>query len=241
VDRLLALFDQAAVAATFFVLGEVAALHTAMVRTIAELGHEVACHGYRHDLVSQMSPRDFQADVHKSRLLLEDLTGRKVIGYRAPSFSIGERQAWAYDILLEEGFRYDSSLYPIRHDLYGDPYGSRVPFEIRRNGSNGLLEVPIGTARFFSCNLPIGGGGYFRLLPLSLTRVGIRRVNCRERRPVVFYLHPWELDPLQPRQQMPWYYSFRHYVGLSTTEKKLSALLQSIPFGTIRDTLSIHA
>jgi len=240
VDRLLALLSRERTLATFFVLGEVATLHPLMVKTIADSGHEVACHGYTHDLVSLMTPQDFQQDVHRAKLLLEDLTGQPVLGYRAPSFSIGQAQAWAYDILIQEGFRYDSSLYPIIHDLYGDPHAPRVPFEIRNSGQNSLLEVPIGTARVLGLNLPIGGGGYFRLLPSPLIRMGIRWVNSREHQPVVFYVHPWEIDPWQPRLQMPWYYRFRHYVGLRTAETKLSTLLQVVPFSTVRNTFDIQ-
>lgn len=240
VERVLALLGCHEARATFFILGEVAAAHPAMVRQIEGEGHEVACHGDRHELVWHQTPEEFRADVHRAKVLLEDITGEAVIGYRAPSFSIGGGQAWAYDILLEEGFRYDSSIYPILHDRYGEPGAPRFPYEIRRNGHGGLIEFPIGTGHLLGVNLPFGGGGYFRLLPLALIRYGIQRVNARERQPIMFYFHPWELDPDQPRPPMPWHHHFRHYVGLRGEEAKLSRLLQHFRFSTARDILGIQ-
>jgi len=239
-DRVLALLADADVRATCFVLGEVAAGHPALVRKIAGAGHEVACHGQRHELVSRQSPAEFRADVREAKELLEDITGAAVLGYRAPTFSIGSEQVWAYDILLQEGFRYDSSVYPIVHDRYGDPDAPRFPYEAWRNGSEALMEFPIGTARVLGRNLPIGGGGYFRLLPLAVTRFGIRRVNARDRRPVMFYFHPWELDPDQPRPRMPWRHHYRHYVGMRREEAKLSRLLSDVRFGTAQDALGLR-
>jgi polysaccharide deacetylase family protein (PEP-CTERM system associated) len=239
-DRVLALLADADVRATCFVLGEVAAAHPALVRKIAGEGHEVACHGQRHELVSRQSPAEFRADVREAKELLEDITGAAVRGYRAPTFSIGSEQVWAYDILLQEGFRYDSSVYPIVHDRYGDPNAPRFPYEAWRNGPEALMEFPIGTARVLGLNLPIGGGGYFRLLPLAVTRFGIRRVNARDRRPVMFYFHPWELDPEQPRPRMPWRHHYRHYVGMRREEAKLSRLLRDVRFGTAQDALGLR-
>ena len=165
-----------------------------------------------------------------------------VIGYRAPNFSIGRaEQAWAYEILLEEGFCYDSSLFPILHDRYGLPGAPRFPYEIWRSQRGGLMEFPIGTVRLVGVNLPIGGGGYFRLLPCALTALGIRRVNLRERRPVMFYLHPWELDPEQPRPPMAWRHRARHYVGLEKEEAKLSRLLARFSFCPAREVLQLNA
>jgi len=238
-DRVLALLADADVRATCFVLGEVAAAHPAIVRKIAGDGHEVACHGYGHELVSRQSPAQFRADIGRARRLLEDISGTSVIGYRAPSFSIGAGQSWAYDILLEEGFRYDSSVYPIVHDRYGDPSAPRFPYNICRNASGTLVEFPIGTARVLGVNLPIGGGGYFRLLPSMVTRIGIRRVNTRDGRPVMFYVHPWELDPGQPRFRMPWRHRVRHYVGMHRHEAKLSMLVRQLAFGRARDALRL--
>lgn len=236
-ELLLALLRMHGTQATFFTLGEVAADHPSLIRRIAAEGHEVACHGDRHDDVYRLTPQEFRADIRRAKRQLEDIVGDSVIGYRAPNFSIGPDQSWAYQILIEEGFRYDSSTYPILHDRYGQPTAPRFPYEIWRHGSTGLVEFPVGTLRLFGMNFPIGGGGYFRLSPFSLIRFGIRRVNVREQRPVMFYLHPWELDTGQPRPPMAWRHRFRHYIGLETETTKLSRLLRRFRFGTARDVL----
>ena len=228
------------VSATFFVVGKVAEAHPALVRRIARAGHEVACHSYRHELVSRQSPQDFRSDVHRAKAALEDLTGQAVIGFRAPNYSIGRGQAWAWPILLNEGFRYDSSVYPILHDRYGDPSAPRFPYEVWRHGPQALIEFPIGTTRLFGLNLPIGGGGYFRLFP-ELSARGIARVNAAERRAVMFYFHPWELDPDQPRPAMPLHHRFRHYVNLGRCERKLDALLLRFRFAPAREVLGLNA
>jgi polysaccharide deacetylase family protein (PEP-CTERM system associated) len=237
VGRTLALLSDHESRGTFFVLGEVAAAHPSVVRRIAGEHHEVACHGDRHEDVHRQTPREFRADIRRAKARLEDLVGESVIGYRAPNFSIGRAQSWAYEILLEEGFRYDSSTYPILHDRYGQPGAPRFPYEIWRQGSDRLLEFPISTVRLLGVNLPIGGGGYFRLSPFGLVRLGIRRVNVREQQPVMFYLHPWELDPDQPRPPMAWHHRFRLYVGLEKEAGKISRLLAQFRFGTARDVL----
>lgn len=239
VEVVLTLLGHREILATFFILGEVAAAHRAMVRKIARGGHEIACHGDRHELVWRQTPEEFRADIHRAKELLEDLSGQPVLGYRAPNFSIGLAQTWAYDILLEEGFRYDSSVYPILHDRYGHPTAPRFPYEIRRNGDERLVEFPISTIRLLGVNLPIGGGGYFRLLPFAVIRYGIQHVNGREKRPVLFYFHPWELDSNQPRPLMPWHHRLRHYVGLRREGAKLSCLLRDFQFSRVRDTLGI--
>jgi polysaccharide deacetylase family protein (PEP-CTERM system associated) len=236
-ERVLGLLAARGVRATFFVLGEVAADHPGLVRRIARDGHEVACHGYDHTLVSRRSPAEFRAEIRRAKAVLEDVGGQPVLGYRAPSFSIGPAERWAYAILAEEGFRYDSSVYPILHDRYGDRVAPRFPYEIWRSGNDGLIEFPIGTVRLLGVNLPIGGGGYFRLLPGGLVEAGIRRVNTGERQPVMFYFHPWELDHEQPRPAMTWHRRFRHYVGQRRHEAKLDHLLQRAAFGTARDVL----
>src|SRR6267142_3593209 len=169
VERTLALLLDHDTLATFFVLGEVAAAHPAVVRAIAREGHEIACHGDRHENVHRQTALEFRADVRRAKVQLEDLVGVPVIGYRAPNFSIGPAQSWAYPILVAAGFRYDSSLYPILHDRYGQPGAPRFPYEIHRDGADALMEFPIGTARVAGVNLPIGGGGFFRLLPVSVT------------------------------------------------------------------------
>ena len=237
IDQLLLLLKQHYAKATFFVLGEVAQLHPDAVRRIAAEGHEVACHSDRHLDVHSQSPTEFRADLRQAKQRIEDVIGQAVIGYRAPNFSIGRSQGWAFQTLLEEGFRYDSSVYPIVHDRYGHRTAPRFPYEIWRNGSSRLIEFPIGTARIFGWNMPIGGGGYFRLAPYSFTRFGFQRVNSAERRPVMFYLHPWELDSDQPRPPMPWMDSFRHYVGVKKQVAKLSSLLNHFHFTTVREVL----
>jgi len=238
-DRVLTLLASTNTRATFFILGQVAASHPSLVRKIAAEKHEIASHGDTHELVTRQTPPEFRADVRRAKAVLEDLTGEPVVGYRAPNFSIGRAQSWAYDILLTEGFRYDSSIYPILHDSYGDPNAPRLPYDVWRKGRERLIEFPIGTTRLLGVNLPIGGGGYFRLFPLALTRAGIKRVNARERQPVLFYFHPWELDPHQPRPAMPWRHRARHYVGMERQEKKLARLFRDVEFTTIRNVLAI--
>ena len=238
-DRVLALLDPLRIRATFFIVGQVAEAHPAMVKKIDQATHEIACHSYRHELVSRQNPQEFREDVRRAKTILEDLSGKAVIGYRAPNYSIGQDQSWAYDVLLEEGFLYDSSIYPILHDRYGCVTAPRFPYDIRDNGAQKLIEFPIGTTRWFGANFPIGGGGYFRLLPEAWFRKGIHRVNKEEGKPVMFYFHPWELDPHQPRPPMPWRHSFRHYVGIDRLEAKLFRLLKHCRFTTVRDVLNL--
>jgi polysaccharide deacetylase family protein (PEP-CTERM system associated) len=238
-DRLLDMLAAHRARGTFFVLGEVAEAHPAVVRRIAAEGHEVACHGDRHEDVYRQSPNEFRADLRRARGRIEQAVSAPVVGYRAPNFSIGRAQGWAYEILLEEGFRYDSSTYPILHDRYGQPSAPRFPYEIWRDGSSALVEFPIGTARVCGVNLPIGGGGYFRLSPFAAIRLGIERVNTQDRRPVMFYLHPWELDPGQPRPDMAWHHRFRHYVGVAGHAAKLERLLVHFRFGTALEALEV--
>ncbi len=232
-DRLLQTFADCGVTATFFVLGWVGERFPHMVTRIAALGHEVASHGYEHQLVYDQTPAAFREDVRRARGVLEHACGRRIEGYRAPSFSITSRSLWALDVLIEEGFRYDSSIYPIRHHRYGIPDAPRHPYLVRRP-SGMLLEVPGSTARVAPLNLPIGGGGYFRLLPYQWTRWGIERVNRSERRPVVFYVHPWEIDPDQPRLPAGVIARLRHYRNLDRTETRLRRLLHNFRFGPMR-------
>ena len=240
-ERVLNLLAAQGVKATFFVLGEVATQHPAIVRDIARAQHEIACHSYHHVRVNEQTPEDFRAGIRRAKAALEDITGQAVLGYRAPNFSIGRTERWAYEILADEGFRYDSSIYPIAHDRYGDRSAPRFPYEIWRDGRRSLVEFPIGTLRVFGTNLPIGGGGYFRLLPEPLVGAAIRRVNAVDRKPVMFYFHPWELDPEQPRPPMAWRHRFRHYVGQARLATKLAHLFRRIPFGTARDVLGMAA
>jgi polysaccharide deacetylase family protein (PEP-CTERM system associated) len=237
-DRLLDLFAEFGVRATFFVLGWVAEREPHLVRRIAQAGHEVASHGYAHRLVFEQTPSAFREDVRRSRAILQGLSDQPVLGYRAPSFSITIRSLWALDILTEEGFAYDASIFPIRHDRYGIPSAPRHPFWVSTGTGAGrrLLELPGSTVRLAGANLPIGGGGYFRLLPYAWTRWGIGRVNGAEKRPVMFYVHPWEIDPAQPRQPAPWLSRLRHYANLNRTESRLRRLLARFQFGTVSET-----
>jgi polysaccharide deacetylase family protein (PEP-CTERM system associated) len=239
VELALDILERHGVRATFFVVGEVADAHPAMVERIARAAHEVACHGYSHELVSRQVPEQFRADIRRAKRTLEAIGGQPVIGFRAPNYSIGPAQDWAYDILLEEGFLYDSSSYPVHHDRYGDPRAPRFVHEIRRRGKRSLIEFPVATSRVFGVNLQIGGGGFFRLLPTSWTAAGILRENRRHRRPVIFYFHPWELDPDQPRVAMPPLDRFRHYVNLSGYQRKLESLLHRVRFTTAREVLGL--
>jgi polysaccharide deacetylase family protein (PEP-CTERM system associated) len=231
-ERLLHLLAEREVRATFFVLGWVAERHPSLVSLISDLGHEVASHGYWHQLVYEQTPRAFREDVRRSKDVLEAVTGQRVEGYRAPSFSIVAKSLWALDILIEEGFRYDASIFPIRHDRYGIPESPRHPYLLPRS-VGAIVEVPGSTARIGPMNLPVAGGGYFRLLPYRWTRWGIARLNERERRPAVFYLHPWEVDPEQPRLPASALSRFRHYRNLDRTESRLRRLLTEFRFAPL--------
>ena len=235
--RLLDLFDEVGVSATFFVLGWVAERHPGLVREIAERGHEVASHGYSHRLVYEQSEDDFRRETVRSRSLLQDASGQPVIGYRAASFSIGWKNLWALDVLAESGFRYDSSLFPIVHDRYGIPGAPRTIREMPTPSGATLVEIPPSTVRVLGRPWPIGGGGYLRLFPWGLTRWAFRRLN-REGMPAIVYVHPWEVDPEQPRVPAPWVSRFRHYTGLRTTAGKLRRLTRTFRFGTVRDVLT---
>ncbi len=231
-ERLLDIFAEYDVRSTFFVLGCVGERHSDLVRTIASRGHEIASHGYAHRLVYDQTPASFRDDVRRAKALLEDASGRTVRGYRAPSYSITPRSLWAIDVLVEEGYEYDSSIFPIRHDRYGIPVSDRRPYRIHR-AAGSLTEVPGSTTRIGPLNLPVAGGGYFRILPYWWTRWGIARVNRVEQRPAVFYLHPWEIDPQQPRLEAGRLSRFRHYRNLHDTEARLRRLLTDFRFDAI--------
>jgi polysaccharide deacetylase family protein (PEP-CTERM system associated) len=234
--RLLDLFERSSVTATFFVLGWVADRHPELVRSIQAAGHEVACHSYWHRLVYRQTPEEFRADLCRSRDLLQDITGERVTAYRAPSFSITRQSLWALDILVEEGFEIDSSVYPTYHDRYGLPGAPSRPYTIRRPAGV-IHEFPMAVWRKFGYPLPVGGGGYFRLYPYLLTRMGLRSLNTRGT-PFVAYVHPWEVDPEQPRLAPGRLRAFRHYVGLRRTEKKLARLLRDFRLGTLSAALA---
>jgi polysaccharide deacetylase family protein (PEP-CTERM system associated) len=230
-ERLLRIFENAGVKATFFVLGWVAERYPSLVSDIAAAGHEIASHGYAHRLVYDLTPDAFRDDVRRSKDLLEAASGQPVYGYRAPSYSVTARSLWALDVLIDEGFRYDASIFPIHHDRYGIPTSPRHPYWVQREYS--LLEAPASTVQCGPFNLPIAGGGYFRILPYAWTRWGISRLNEAERAPAIFYLHPWEIDPSQPRLPASMLSRFRHYCNLSRTESRLLALLRDFKFSTM--------
>ena len=236
-DRVLELFASANIRSTFFVLGWVAERFPALVRRIVEQGHEVASHGYHHQLLYMLTPKQFREDVRAAKGAIENAAGRQVVGYRAPSYSVIQSSMWAIDVLIEEGHVYDSSIFPIHHDRYGIPDSPRHPYRLHRL-SGSLLEVPGSTVRVGKVNLPIAGGGYFRLLPYAWTKWGIDRVNRLEREPVVFYTHPWELDPDQPRMPVGRTTRLRHYGGLERTSPRLTRLLQDFRFDSISSVLS---
>ena len=232
-ERLLKIFDNAGVQATFFVLGWVAERFPQLPRRIAECGHEIASHGTAHRLVYDMTPGAFRDDVRRSKSVLEDATGVQVLGYRAPSYSITPRSLWAIDILIEEGYRYDASIFPIHHDRYGIPLSPRHAFRLDRSAGV-IIEAPATTVRWGPFNFPVAGGGYFRILPYWWTRAGIARVNRLERRPAIFYLHPWEIDPGQPRLDVGLLGRFRHYRNLDCCEARLTRLLADFAFAPMR-------
>lgn len=224
-ERVLALFAERRVKATFFMLGWIAERHASLVRRIVAEGHELASHGYAHVRVTLQTRTDFRRDVSTTRTLLEDIGGVAVRGYRAASYSIGADNLWALEELEQAGYAYSSSIYPIRHDLYGMPGAPRFAFH--PHGCGNLLEVPITTVKLFDRVFPCGGGGYFRLLPYPFSRWAIRRVNEQDGQPCVFYFHPWEIDPQQPRQNgIDLKTRVRHYLNLERMERRLKALLQ---------------
>jgi polysaccharide deacetylase family protein (PEP-CTERM system associated) len=236
-ERLLRIFEDSRITATFFILGWVAERFPSLVARIADMGHEVASHGYAHRLVYDQTRSAFRDDVRRAKDLLESAAGCRVDGFRAPSYSVTPRTLWALDVLIEEGYRYDASIFPIRHDRYGIPLSPRHPYVLPRE-SGVLVEVPASTVRVGPLNLPVAGGGYFRILPYSWTRWGIARINEREHRPAIFYLHPWELDPLQPRLGAGLMGRFRHYRNLEKTETRLRQLLWDFRFAPLRQILA---
>lgn len=228
VDRILAMLERRGTRATFFTLGWVAERYPSLVRRIVAQGHELASHGYGHQRASELTPEAFGEDIRRAKGILEDLGGRPVLGYRAPSFSIGEGNLWAFDSLAEAGYRYSSSVYPIQHDHYGMPDAPRFAHEVRP----GLLEIPVTTLRMMNRNLPSSGGGYFRLLPYALSRWMLRQVNSGDGASAIFYFHPWEIDAGQPRVAgIDAKTRFRHYVNIGRMERRLEQLLADFRWG----------
>lgn len=231
VDQILEIFDAAKVKATFFTLGWIAVRHPGLVRRIVSCGHELASHGWEHIRAYTQDPGAFRADVERTRLTLEDAGGVAVTGYRAATFSIDARNQWAFRVLEETGHAYSSSVNPIHHDLYGMPNAPRTPF---RPDNGTLVELPMTTVTALGRNWPCAGGGFFRLLPYSVFAAGLRKVNRQERRPGIFYFHPWELDPAQPRVHgCGWKSSLRHYTNLSRMRGKMQRLLSDFAWNRI--------
>lgn len=227
VDRILAMLDEHETKATFFTLGWIAERYPELIRRIVSCGHEIASHGYGHERASDQTPEAFFADINVAKLILEDLAGNEVKGYRAPSFSIGEKNLWAFECLERAGYLYSSSIYPIAHDHYGMPKAPRHAHAV-----GNLIEIPATTLRFFNRNWPASGGGYFRLMPYELSRWMINRVNKVDQWPAVFYFHPWEIDSEQPR--IPGISNktrFRHYVNIDRMEGRLGRLLDDFNWG----------
>lgn len=235
VDKILSLFDRHGAKATFFTLGWIAKRYPAMVRRIVEQGHELASHGWSHVRVTQQNQDEFRQDVIKTKALLEDLSGKAVIGYRAASYSIGAGNLWALDVLKETGHSYSSSIYPIKHDLYGMPEAPRFAFSPK---GDGFFEFPVTTVRLGGKNLPCGGGGWFRLVPYVGMRWAMRQVNRVDGEAAIFYFHPWEIDPDQPRQQgLDGKTRFRHYLNLKRMEARLDRLLGDFSWGRMDEVL----
>lgn len=233
-DRLLELLDKFRVKATFFVLGYVAEQHPQLVKKIASQGHEIGSHCYSHRFIYNLSPFQFREELQRSKKMLEGLSDQQVLSFRAPFFSVTKNSLWALQILKEEGFRYDSSIFPVHNYRYGLPSAPRTPFQISINGNNTLQEYPISTIKMGKVNFPFSGGAYFRLFPYRFTQYCINRLN-RRKVPVIFYIHPWELDPDHPRVKLPKRISLTHYARLSSTYKKLVKLLKDFKFTTLKE------
>lgn len=238
VDRLLALFAESSARATFFVLGWVGEKSPALVRRIAAAGHEVASHGYSHDLIYNQKPEVFREETLRSKRHLEDVLGQPVRGYRAASFSIMQRSLWALDTLIDLGFEYDSSVFPIRHDRYGMPDVNPAPGPLAAPSGRSIIEFPMSVAQWGPVKLPVSGGGYFRIFPYFVTSMGLRRINGAQQRPFVFYLHPWEVDPQQPRIKASALSRFRHYTNLDVCAARLQRLLREFQFDSMEAVLT---
>jgi len=232
-ETVLGILDDAKVHATFFVLGSVAEKYKGLIRRVSDLGHDIASHGYGHKLIYNQSHQEFKEDILKAKQILEDITGKPINGYRAPTFSIRKDTLWALDILTEAGFKYDSSIFPIIRKRYGIRDFSRKPILIKCPNGADILEVPISTLKFGKINIPFSGGGYMRFLPYKTIKYCTEHINKKEGLPVIVYLHPWELDPDQPRIKANFMREFRHYCNLKSTKTKLIQLLKDFSFGPI--------
>jgi polysaccharide deacetylase family protein (PEP-CTERM system associated) len=231
--KVLELFEKNRVSATFFILGWVAEKYPKLIRRIADAGHEIGCHGFAHQLISRQAPEYFRLDLRKAKDLLVNETQKDVICYRAPSFSITRKTQWAFRILFEEGFRIDSSIFPVNHDIYGMPDAPRFPYWHASENGCRLYEFPPSTIRIKTRNLGVCGGGYLRIFPYKFTSWALKKINRDENMPAMVYFHPWEIDPDQPRIPANFRSRLRHYTNLSVMENKLQALLQDFRFSTI--------
>ena len=235
--RLLEHLDRRSIRATFFILGWVAERCPGLVRDIFKSGHEMGSHGYNHQMICHGDEDTFRSDLTRAKAILEDQIGAKVKCYRAPSYSITSDSLWALDVLGELGFEFDSSIFPVHHDYYGMPESPRFPYYRSLRDGASIFEFPPSTLRTFGVNLPIGGGGYFRLLPYGLTAWAIRHINEKENQPALLYFHPWEVDPEQPRIAAPWRSRFRQYQNLHSTETKLARLLDDFSWAPMSEVL----
>jgi len=237
--KILDLFTEKNIKATFFTLGWVAERYPDLIRRMVTDGHELACHGYNHIRVTEQTPEQFRNDVSKTKKLLEDLSGLQVNGYRAASYSIGASNLWALTVLLEEGFKYSSSIYPVKHDIYGMPEAPRFIYEPIENCH--FKEIPITTVRFADKNFPCGGGGFFRFYPYAFSKWAFNRVNNQENESAIFYFHPWEIDPGQPRQQgLNLKTRTRHYLNLNRMESRVKNLLNDFNWDTMANVFKIN-
>jgi polysaccharide deacetylase family protein (PEP-CTERM system associated) len=235
--RILDIFDENGFKATFFVLGWIAERHPELIREISNRGHEVASHGYSHDLIYRQTPEIFRDETSRSKQVLEDIVGLPVKGYRAASYSITRQSLWALDILCDLGFVYDSSIFPIMHDRYGIPGAKTVPHQYETENNQRIIEYPLSTVGLGRKRFPISGGGYFRLFPYWLTKAGLGRVNGKDRVPFIFYMHPWEIDEGQPRIKSSRLSEFRHYNNIDKFETRLRRLIRDFRFTTVSDVL----
>lgn len=238
--KILDMLDRVGTKSTCFILGWVAKQQPGIVKEIAARGHEIGCHGLSHQPITRQDIDTFRAETVEARKLLQDLTGQPVLGYRAATFSVTSKTMWALRVLHDAGFTYDSSVVPVRHDRYGILGTPQGPYRWDFGDGHRMLEIPVSTLRLAGTNVPVGGGGWFRLYPLWLTRSALRH-NLRQDLPAVFYVHPWEFDPGQPRFDVPWLAAFRHYVGISRASAKLERLLEGVPMGTLGDIVDHYA
>jgi polysaccharide deacetylase family protein (PEP-CTERM system associated) len=238
-ERILKVLADKNVRGTFFILGWVAEKSPNLVRRIADAGHEIACHGFSHQLIYHQTQTVFREETLRAKHHLEAVIGKAVTGYRAASFSITRESLWALDVLIDAGFEYDSSVFPIHHDRYGIPGASPQPGRIVAPSQRSLVEFPMSAAKFFGVPVPVSGGGYFRILPYWVTRAGLKQINEQAGRPFTFYLHPWEVDPGQPRVKVKWFSRFRHYTNLDRCEARLRQVLGDFSFAPMREVLEM--